>query len=64
LCADPYLFSLDADCSRPMPPDYFTKRVGILKGQLGIEDKQPETITLEGEALRLRRRPPQPRPAG
>jgi len=64
LCQDPYVFSLAPDCSRPIPPDYFTKQVGVLKGHLGIEDKRPETVELENEALRLRRQPPAPRPAG
>ena len=40
---DPFLFSLVADCSKAMPPDYLTKRVGVLKGYLGIEDKRPES---------------------
>ena len=48
--ADPYLFSLVADCSKPMPPDYFTKQVGVLKGYLGIEVKRPEVV-----ASRMRR---------
>jgi integrase len=61
---DPFLFSLVADCSKPMPPDYFTKRVGVLKGYLGIEDKRPEIVALEDEALRLRRSPPPRRPLG
>jgi integrase len=61
---DPFLFSLVADCSKPMPPDYFTKRVGVLKGYLGIEDKRSEVVALEDEALRLRRSPPLPRPHG
>ncbi len=62
--ADPFLFSLVTDCSRPMPPDYFTKRVGVLKGYLGIENKRPEVVALEDEALRLRRSPPPRRPQG
>jgi integrase len=62
--SDPFLFSLVADCSKPMPPDYFTKRVGVLKGYLGIENKRPEVVALEDEALRLRRSPPSPRPRG
>jgi len=62
--ADPYLFSLVADCSSPMPPDHFTKRVGVLKGYLGIENKRPEVVALEDEALRLRRSSPGPRPRG
>jgi integrase len=64
LVTDPFLFSLVADCSMPMPPDYFTKRVGVLKGYLGIENKRPEVVALEDEALRLRRSPPSPRPRG
>ncbi|HUZ19055.1 MAG TPA: hypothetical protein VMU75_00590 [Acidimicrobiales bacterium] len=32
-----------------------TKRLQVLKGHLGVEDKRPETIALEDEALRLRR---------
>jgi integrase len=59
---DPFLFSLVADCSTP--PDYFTKRVGVLKGYLGIENKRPEVVALENEALRLRRSPPARRPRG
>jgi hypothetical protein len=47
-----------------MPPDYFTKRVAVLKGYLGIENKRPEVVALEDEALRLRRSPPGPRPSG
>jgi hypothetical protein len=60
----PFLFSLVPDCSRPMPPDFLTKRVGVLKGYLGIEDKRPEVAALEDEALRLRRSPPPRRPEG
>jgi hypothetical protein len=61
MCPDPYLFSLTVDGSEPMPPDYLTRRVAVLKGHLGIEDKRPETIALEDEALRLHRQPPLPR---
>jgi integrase len=61
LCSDPFVFSLAPDCSEPIPPDYVTKRVGVLKGHLGIEEKRPETMALEDEALRLRRQPPRPR---
>ena len=64
LIPDPFLFSHSTDCSRPIPPDYFTKRVGILKGHLGIEDKHPDIERREDEAVRLRRLPPEPRPAG
>jgi site-specific recombinase XerD len=61
--ADAFLFSLALDCSAPMPPDYLTKRVATLKGYLGIEDKDPDVIALEDEALRLRRSTPAARPA-
>lgn len=64
LCEDPFLFSLSDDCAVPIPPDYFTKRVAVLKGHLGIEEKRPETVALEDEALRLRRMPAGPRPPG
>jgi integrase len=64
LGSDPFLFSLVPDCSKPMPPDYLTKRVGVLKGYLGIEDKRPGVVALEEEALCLRRSPPPPRPKG
>lgn len=63
LAADSFLFSLAQDCSTPMPPDYFTKRVAVLKGYLGIEDKDPDVVALEDEALRLRRSTPPVRPA-
>ncbi|MGH9068643.1 MAG: tyrosine-type recombinase/integrase [Acidimicrobiales bacterium] len=61
---DPFLFSLALDCSAPMPPQYLTKRVAVLKGYLGIEDKRPATIALEDKALRLYRQAPATRPAG
>lgn len=64
LVAAPFLFSLDLDCSTPMPPDHLTKRVAVLKGCLGIENKDPEVVALEDEALRLRRSSPPSRPAG
>jgi integrase len=64
IAADPFLFSLAPDCSQPMSPDYFTKRVGLLKSVLGIEDKRPEVAALEDEALRLRSLPSTPRPEG
>jgi hypothetical protein len=62
LTADAYLFSLAPDCSTPMPPDHLTKRVAVLKGYLGIENKDPEVVVLEDEALRLRRSAPPARP--
>ncbi len=58
---DPFVFSLAEDCSKPMPPDFVTKRVGILKEHLGIANKRPEVIALEDEALRLFRLPPSER---
>jgi len=64
LAADGFLFSLTMDCSTPMPPDYLTKRVAVLKGYLGIEEKDPEVAALEDEALRLRRATPPARPTG
>ena len=36
LAADPFVFSLGVDGSRPMPPDFVTKRVALLKEHLGI----------------------------
>jgi integrase len=63
LAADAFLFSLSPDCSTPMPPDHLTKRVAVLKGYLGIEDKHADTVALEDEALRLRRSTPPSRPA-
>ena len=64
LAADGFLFSLALDCSTPMPPDYLTKRVAVLKGYLGIEEKHPEVVPLKNEALRLRRATPPARPTG
>ena len=64
LAADAFLFSLAEDCSTPMPPDHLTKRVAVLKGYLGIEDKHPEVVALEDEAFRLRRSTPPARSAG
>ena len=63
LAADAFLFSLTQDCSIPMPPDHLTKRVAVLKGYLGIEDKDRDVVALEDEALRLRRSTPPSRPA-
>ena len=53
--ADPFIFSIEPDGSKPLLPGRVTKRLQILKGHLGVEDKRPETIALEDEALRLRR---------
>lgn len=64
LTADPYLFSHAADSSTPMSPDYLTSRVAVLKGHLGIENKQLATLAAEDEALRLYRGEPTPRPKG
>jgi integrase len=64
LAPDVFLFSLLPDCSVPMPPDHLTKRVAVLKGYLGIEEKSPEVAALEDEALRLRRSDPLPRSPG
>jgi integrase len=61
---DAFVFSLALDCSAPMPPDYVTKRVALLKEHLGIANKRPETIALEDEALRMYRQPPKQRRAG
>lgn len=55
---DPFVFSIEPDGSVPMSPDYVTKRVGLLKEHLGIENKAPETIAREDEALRLYRQAP------
>jgi integrase len=64
LAPNAFLFSIAQDCSTPMPPDLLTKRVAVLKSYLGIEDKHPEVVALEDEALRLRRSTPPARPAG
>jgi integrase len=50
LAANAFLFSLTEDCSTPMPPDHLTKRVAVLKGYLGIEDKDRDVVALEDEA--------------
>jgi hypothetical protein len=54
---DAFLFSLEPDCSVPMPADHLTKQLANLKEHLGIANKRPETVALEDEALRLRRQP-------
>ncbi len=64
LCTDSFLFSLAPDCATAMPSDYLTKHVAVLKGYLGIESKRPDVLAIEHEALRLRRQPTRPRPAG
>jgi integrase len=61
---DPFVFTLSIDGSEPMPAHYLTKRVAVLKEHLGIEEKKPETIAREDEALRLFRQPPAPRQPG
>jgi hypothetical protein len=61
---DAFVFRLALDCSAPMPPDYVTKRVALLKEHLGIANKRAETIALEDKALRMYRQPPTPRRAG
>lgn len=35
---DAFVFSLEADCSKPMRPDYMTRRAGQLRKQLGLEN--------------------------
>ena len=52
---DPFIFSIEPDSSLPIRPGYVTRRLQTLKGRLGAEDKRPETVALEDEALRLRR---------
>ncbi len=61
---DGFVFSLEPDCSLPMPAEYLTRQVSVLKEHLGIARKKAETIELEDEALRLFRQPPAPRPPG
>jgi integrase len=61
---DPYLFSAAPDASVPLAPDLLTKRVAVLKGYLGIENKDPEVAALEDQALRLRRSTPTARTPG
>lgn len=55
LAKDAYVFSFEPDCSIPIASLRVTKRLQVLKGHVGVEDKRPETIELEDEALRLRR---------
>ncbi len=35
---DAFVFSLEADCSKPMRPDYMTRRTRQLRKELGLED--------------------------
>ncbi len=37
MAEDPFVFSLEADCSKPMRPDYMTRRTGQLRKQLGLQ---------------------------
>lgn len=52
---DPFIFSIEPDCSKAIARSRVTKPLQVLKGHLGVEDKRAETIALEDEALRLRR---------
>ncbi|MGH9068891.1 MAG: hypothetical protein ACRD0J_15580 [Acidimicrobiales bacterium] len=40
-----------------MPPDYVTRRVAMLKEHLGVEDRAPEAMASEDQALRQSSRP-------
>lgn len=64
IAPDAFVFSLAPDCSTPMSPDHITKRVAVLKEHLGIDNKRPEVIAREDEALRLYRQTPAQRPTG
>ncbi|MGB9112325.1 MAG: tyrosine-type recombinase/integrase [Acidimicrobiales bacterium] len=55
LAPQPFLFSPEPDCSKPMRTNFVTTRLQVVKGFLGVEDKSRKTIELEDEALRLRR---------
>jgi integrase len=55
-----FVFSLEPDCSLPMPAEYLTRQVAKLKAHLGIATKRPEVVALEDEALRLFRQKPGP----
>ncbi len=61
---DAFVFSSEPDCSLPMSAQFVTRQVALLKEHLGIASKQPETIALEDEALRLFRSAPPPRTKG
>jgi len=45
-----FVFSLEPDCSQPMPPDYLTRRLGVLKNDLGLTRTRPDTNA--GDAAR------------
>lgn len=53
IAADAFAFSFEPECGRAIPPDHLTRRVAALKDHLGVEEKRPETVALEDEALRL-----------
>ena len=57
LVDDPFVFSLTIDCSQPIPPDYLTRRVGVLKEHLGHRRQAPRND-------RPGRRSPPPVPRG
>jgi integrase len=38
VAADAFVFSLEADCSKPMRPDYMTRRTRLLRKELGLEE--------------------------
>lgn len=38
LDADPFVFSLEPDCSKPMRPDYMTRQAQVLRRKLGLSD--------------------------
>lgn len=64
IASDAFVFSLEPDGSRAMPPDYLTRRVATLKDHLGVAEKSAATVALEDEALRLFRTPAGRKPAG
>ena len=38
VAADAFVFSLEADCSKPMRPDYMTRRTAVLRKHLGLAE--------------------------
>jgi hypothetical protein len=62
--SDGFVVSLEPDWSLPMPAEYLTRQLAVLKPHLGISTKGPDTIALEDKALRLFRQPPGRRPPG